>query len=811
MNEFNRFVIAGRCAGEARLAWRDSTVCADEDTDGVLKMNYRLVTLALFSVMTLILTGCGGGQSSSNPSTPQSVTVAVSSASSTVLLGNTVQFSATVTGSSNTLVDWSVSGTGAGSINTSGLYSAPADLPKPATVTVTAISQADATKSSAATVTITSDVAVSLSATPSGAASIAFNEALTLAATVASSGKPDTSMAWTVNGVPNGNLAVGTVTISSSTVTYTAPTTPAQVSITATSVADPSKSASLSVNIAALSAGALSNSSPLPLTPIRISTAGLNTTAAVQIRFSNGSGFAATQNPIRVASDGTVIAAVPLYVDAGTGQIGPGTVSVVLTQGNQSTAPMPLNIQDLPPVNAYGTQLGEISRAVLNVEAMLISQELNQLQAFQLAPGNTVDTTKAQATLNKLLNAVIQARSDVDQISLDNTIVISSGTLSDGTPVQFDKTSLDLMDRVSGIFLTQTFGDLILSGTSSHAVRPEFTTSRHLARVVSPPTHIRGRHGQRRIFESQQPFRVHEWSASGKGQPQPTSLPELTFSQAKQLLIAMQTIQATTGFMAEGTASANAKNLSDEGRALAGGFSAALGIFPKSATNEALGGLGSIVSDLDIISRCFAADGEFIAALVTGNQGKINQAVADSNNLSGLKVTATLLDLGSYLVGYKPAAFLGSTVASLLNVYSDGQEIQDLQAVDATGQAIENSFPIPLSTTQGIGEVIGNVNIPTNEGIGAPLSGIELSSNGISFDALADPVGNYQLFVPLQASPFNYGNTDVIIIDPISQSILGSEVVDLSNLTTATPLQIPTIQGTPCSNIDFDGDDPDCD
>jgi hypothetical protein len=768
-------------------------------------MNRKLV-FPLFLGMTLTCLGCGGGPSSSNPP-PQSVTVAVSSASSTVLLGSTVQFSATVTGSSNTLVNWSVSGTGVGSINTSGLYTAPADLPKPATVTVTATSQADPTKSSTATVTITSDVAVSLSATPSGASSIAFNEALTLAATVASSGKPDTSIAWTVNGVPNGNPAVGTITTSGSTMTYTAPTTPAQVSIAATSVADPSKSASLSVNIAALSAGALSNSSPLPLTPIQISTAGLNTTAAVQIQFSNGSGFAATQNPIRVASDGTVVAAVPLYVDTGTGQIGPGTVSVVLTQGSQSTAPMPLNIQDLPPVSAYGTQLGDITRAVLNLEAMLVGRRLNELQAFQAFPGHTVDTSLAQSTLQTLLNAVIKARSDVDQVSLDNTAVISNGTLPDGTSVQFDKTSLDIMDRVNAVFLSQTLGPMILTGSASAQVPASVSVARLLQR-----SH---RHAQPRLFaplREWQPFRFQAFSAR-RIYSTVTPHAETSFNIGS-LLPTMQTLGAISTISSGSTAAAAAQSIGDEIAALVGGtasLGSVLQALPTKSANLTLGAVGAIISDIHLAGNGWGMLTAYAYAVATHNQALQNVVVEEANAVDRREVYFALADL---TLAFPSLAAIDALqpVSTVLNFIETGYNVDKaLQNVDSTGLAIENSYQVPPVDTQGIAFVNGNVNVPTNQGIGAPLSGIELSSNGITFDTMADLNGSYQLFVPLQASPFNYASADVTIVDPISQSILGSALVDLSNLITSAPLQIPTIQGTPCSNIDFDGDDPDCD
>ena len=69
------------------------------------------------------------------------------------------QFAASVTGSSDTTVTWTVSGNGCsgtvcGTISSTGLYTAPMSLPSPATVTITASSVSDPSKSASATVTI---------------------------------------------------------------------------------------------------------------------------------------------------------------------------------------------------------------------------------------------------------------------------------------------------------------------------------------------------------------------------------------------------------------------------------------------------------------------------------------------------------------------------------------------------------------------------------------------------------------------------------------------------------------------------------
>jgi Abnormal spindle-like microcephaly-assoc'd, ASPM-SPD-2-Hydin len=87
------------------------------------------------------------------------VVVGVTPANVSVTAGATQQFAASVTGTSNTAVAWTVSGTGCsgtacGTISSSGIYTAPAAVPSPATVTTTATSVADPTKSASANVTI---------------------------------------------------------------------------------------------------------------------------------------------------------------------------------------------------------------------------------------------------------------------------------------------------------------------------------------------------------------------------------------------------------------------------------------------------------------------------------------------------------------------------------------------------------------------------------------------------------------------------------------------------------------------------------
>ena len=89
----------------------------------------------------------------------QSVKVSVSPASVHVSTGALQQFSATVTGTTNTAVTWSISGSGCsgsacGTISATGLYRAPSTLPNLATVSIKATAVGDPAASAVASVTI---------------------------------------------------------------------------------------------------------------------------------------------------------------------------------------------------------------------------------------------------------------------------------------------------------------------------------------------------------------------------------------------------------------------------------------------------------------------------------------------------------------------------------------------------------------------------------------------------------------------------------------------------------------------------------
>ena len=131
----------------------------------MIKRACLLSILVVAGAMTMA--SCGGGGGSSTP-----ITVNITTDVSNIETFQTVQFAASVTGTSNTAVTWQLAcgaaGAVCGSLTTSGMYVAPNTVPTvneiidggpstdPANVTVTAISQANTAVSQSVAFTIDS-------------------------------------------------------------------------------------------------------------------------------------------------------------------------------------------------------------------------------------------------------------------------------------------------------------------------------------------------------------------------------------------------------------------------------------------------------------------------------------------------------------------------------------------------------------------------------------------------------------------------------------------------------------------------------
>src|ERR1700733_4562275 len=155
-----------------------------------------------------------------SPSTGQpSVTVSVTPPSANVLLGATQQFQCVVSGSSDAAVTWEVNGvhggtSSNGTISAAGLYTAPAAMPSQPSVTVTAVSHANAADSGSASVTLQDNFTISVTPNP---ANVPTGGVQVFTAAISASGDPAAGFNWSVNGISGGNSTVGTIAVTSAT------------------------------------------------------------------------------------------------------------------------------------------------------------------------------------------------------------------------------------------------------------------------------------------------------------------------------------------------------------------------------------------------------------------------------------------------------------------------------------------------------------------------------------------------------------------------------------------------------------------
>ena len=182
-----------------------------------------------------------------------SISVGVSPSAASVLVhAGTQQFNATVFNTGILPVTWQVNGiTGGdasvGTVSPAGLYTAPASIPSPATVMVTAVPSALPSAAASAQVLITSTFPVTLS--PASITLITGGGTQAFAATVA--GIASNAVTWQVNGITGGNASVGTISVAGVYTPPAAPPAPATVTVSAVAQADAGSSASAQVTLVA--------------------------------------------------------------------------------------------------------------------------------------------------------------------------------------------------------------------------------------------------------------------------------------------------------------------------------------------------------------------------------------------------------------------------------------------------------------------------------------------------------------------------------------------------------------------------------
>jgi Phosphoesterase family len=190
-------------------------------------------------MLLVLLTACGGGSGSNNPSGSTTSTISSVSpacAPSTIAINATSQCNATVKGSGSysSAVTWSAS---AGTVSASGILTAPATA---GTVTVTATSMQDPTKSGTASVTVQPPpsptiASVQVTCNPS-TVNVGANSQCNV--TIKGTGNYSSAVTW--------SASVGAINASG---LFTAPATAGSATITATSVQDAAQSGEATVTV----------------------------------------------------------------------------------------------------------------------------------------------------------------------------------------------------------------------------------------------------------------------------------------------------------------------------------------------------------------------------------------------------------------------------------------------------------------------------------------------------------------------------------------------------------------------------------
>jgi len=194
----------------------------------------------------------------------ESTTISISPSTAALTIGATQQFTATVSGTSNTAVRWSTTD---GTITTAGLYTAPKTA---GTYTVTATSVADSTKSASATVTVGQSPTYVLNASP---ASLSFGNV-----SVGNSSSKTTTLS---NG-GNSSVTVSSGTTSGPGFSITGVTFPFTVAA--------GKSATVTIQFAPQASGSVSGSASLAS----------NATDSPTVISVTGSGVTPTQHSVNL-------------------------------------------------------------------------------------------------------------------------------------------------------------------------------------------------------------------------------------------------------------------------------------------------------------------------------------------------------------------------------------------------------------------------------------------------------------------------------------------------------------------------------
>jgi len=313
-----------------------------------LKCSSIIAALFAAAVAALVAIGCAAtgignssnnsGGSGNNPGTPASTSVTISPTTANIRAGASFPFIATVSGNSNTSVNWAVNGTPGGStvlgtIASNGTYTAPASLPTPNTVTVTATSAASTSASASSAVTLMNPTPTLVGTNPASIGTGTFS--LTITGTNFLTG----SQAFL------GTTALTTSFVSATQLTASGSANSAGVFSLTVVNPDPGSSSSNPLNLQVGGSQQASGCSQMQL--------GVGASLGGFVPFSGNSGWNQDISYVPVDSNSTNIinyigSGIGLHADFGAGLYQGGKIGIPYTVANQQQPLLPVTYTDSP-------------------------------------------------------------------------------------------------------------------------------------------------------------------------------------------------------------------------------------------------------------------------------------------------------------------------------------------------------------------------------------------------------------------------------------------------------------------------------
>src|SRR3984885_8277133 len=317
----------------ARNTWREQMRCA---------------SLGLALALIFVNVSCTGTTKSSPGSTPPSqVTVSVTPTAANVRAGAGQPFTASITGTTNQSVTWSVNGVAGGNatvglISDTGVYAAPAVPTNPNTITISAASIADSSASGTSDVTLWNATPALSNVSPASFTSGAYT--LTVTGSQFVKGAQ----------VLFGGAAVTTNYVSTSKLTATGSAPTAGIFAVSVSNPNPGSSASAAVNVTVTSQ---SGGNPPPPPPSACSVMSLGQGGSLNgfLPFPadnlwNQNIAGAPVDPNSAAIINYIGASDPVHPDFGSGEYNGSSIGIPYTGVDSQQAPVVINF------TAYGDE-----------------------------------------------------------------------------------------------------------------------------------------------------------------------------------------------------------------------------------------------------------------------------------------------------------------------------------------------------------------------------------------------------------------------------------------------------------------------